>query len=161
MPPRSYERFAGKQTAQAYAIALQQLCCNSCEVTVPRGILFAILRLLVRFLFGTLLLLPILTAAPAIAGTKHKDSPCNKLREIASRPQLSREDQAKAHKIRAQGYVNISISEEGEVVDAKVIQASSPEAVDLLLTFAKTAKFKPQPGCGITHGAINYTLANQ
>jgi outer membrane biosynthesis protein TonB len=64
-------------------------------------------------------------------------------------------------KLGPQGYVNISIGEEGDVIDAKVVQASSPEAVDLLLTFAKTAKFKPRQGCGITHGAINYTLANQ
>src|SRR5260370_32060835 len=134
---------------------------NSCEVTVRRDILFAMLKLLVRFLFGTLVLLAIFTSAPAIAGAKHKDSPCDKHREIASRPQLSKEDQAKARKIRAQGYVNISISEEGDVIDAKVVQASSPEAVDLLLTFAKTAKVKPRQGCGITHGAINHTLANQ
>ena len=137
-----------------------ELWTNSCEVTARSDILFAMLKLLVRFLFGTLVLLAIFTSAPAIAGAKHKDSPCDKPREIASRPQLSKEDQAKARKIRAQGYVNISISEEGDVIDAKVVQASSPEAVDLLLTFAKTAKFKPRPGCGITHGAINYTLAN-
>ena len=112
-----------------------------------------------RFLFGTFVLLAIF--APAIAGDKHKGPTCDKPREIASRPQLSKADEAKARKIRAQGYVNISISEEGDVIDAKVVQASSPEAVDLLLTFARTAKFKPRPGCGITHGAINYTLANQ
>jgi TonB family protein len=57
--------------------------------------------------------------------------------------------------------VNISISEDGDVIDAKVVQASSDEAVDLLLAFARSAKFKPRAGCGITHAAINYTLAHQ
>src|SRR5260370_36551948 len=100
---------------------------NSCEVTVRRDILFAMLKLLVRFLFGTLVLLAIFTSAPAIAGAKHKDSPCDKPREIASRPQLSKEDQAKARKTRAQGYGNIPISQEGEATYAKLGQASSPE----------------------------------
>ena len=108
-----------------------------------------------------LVMLAIFSSALVTAGDKHKDSPCEKPREIASRPQLSKEDQAKARKIRAQGYVNISISQEGDVIAAKVIQASSPEAVDLLLTFARSAKFKPRPGCGTTNAAINYTLANQ
>lgn len=97
----------------------------------------------------------------AIASDKHKDFPCDKPREIASAPQLSKEEQSKARKIRAQGMVNISISEDGDVIEAKVVQASSPEAVDVLLAFAKSAKFKPRTGCGTTQGAINYTLANQ
>lgn len=102
------------------------------------------------------LLLPFASVAE-----KRKDSPCDKPREVASAPQLSKEEQVKARKIRAQGIVNISISEDGDVIEAKVVRTSSPEAVDLLLAFAKSAKFKPRPGCGTTHGAINYTLANQ
>jgi TonB family protein len=57
--------------------------------------------------------------------------------------------------------VNITITEDGDVVDAQVVRASSTEAVDLLLAFAKSAKFKPRPECGPTHSAINYTLVNQ
>jgi TonB family protein len=97
---------------------------------------------------------------PTIAADKHKKSPCDKL-EMASAPQWSKEDGAKARKIRAQGLVNISVNEEGDVVDAKVATASSPEAVDLLLAFARSAKFKPRPGCGSTHSSINYSLAGQ
>jgi TonB family protein len=96
----------------------------------------------------------------AIGGDKHAASPCDKPREIASPPQLSKEEREKARKIRAQGMVKISISEDGDVIDAKVVQASSDEAVDLLLAFARSAKFKPWVGCGITHATINYTLAN-
>jgi TonB family protein len=101
-------------------------------------------------------------ASLSVSGSdKHAASPCDKPREIASAPQLSKEDQAKARKIRAQGMVNISISEDGDVIEAKVVRASSREAVDLLLAFAKSAKFKPRPGCGTTQTAINYTLAGQ
>jgi outer membrane biosynthesis protein TonB len=98
---------------------------------------------------------------PSIVTAKDKKSPCDKPREIASQPQLSKEDQVKAHKIRAQGMVNITITEDGDVVNAQVVRASSTEAVPLLLAFAKSAKFKPRPECGPTHSAINYTLVNQ
>ena len=106
-----------------------------------------------------LILMAAFTSPPAIAGDKHENSPCDKPREIASAPHWSKDDQAKARKIRAQGFVKISINEDGDVVDAKVAQVSSPEAVDLLLAFARSAKFKPRTGCGTTHTAINYTLA--
>ena len=102
-----------------------------------------------------------LTSPAANAGDKHKDSPCDKPREVVSAPQFSKESQVKARKIKAQGYVSIVINEDGDVTDAKVIRASSPEAVDLLLEFARSAKFKPRTGCGPTQTAINYTLANQ
>jgi TonB family protein len=97
----------------------------------------------------------------AIASDKHTASRCDKPREILSAPQLSKEEQSKARKIRAQGMVDISISEDGDVIEAKVVRASSREAVDLLLSFARSAKFKPRTGCGTTHTAINYTLAGQ
>jgi TonB family protein len=97
----------------------------------------------------------------AIGRDKHPISPCDKPREITSPPQLSKEDQAKARKIRAQGTVEISISEEGDVTESKVVRASSREAVDLLLAFARSAKFRPRTGCGPTHTAINFTLAGQ
>jgi outer membrane biosynthesis protein TonB len=108
-----------------------------------------------------LILLPTFTSPRAIAGEKKKDSPCDKPREMASTPHWSKEDQARARKVRAQGYVNVSIDEQGDVVDAKGATASSREAVDLLLAFARSAKFKPRPGCGTTHSGINYTLAGQ
>ena len=106
-------------------------------------------------------LLAAFISSSAIGGDKHTASPCDKPREIVSAPQLSKEEQAKARKIRAQGMVDISISEDGDVIEAKVVRASSREAVDLLLAFARSAKFKPRTGCGTTHTAINYTLAGQ
>ena len=84
-----------------------------------------------------LILLAVFTSSPAIAGDRHKKSPCDKL-EMASAPQWSKEDQAKVRKVRAQGFVKIAVNEEGDVVDAKVATASSQEAVDLLLAFARS-----------------------
>jgi TonB family protein len=114
-----------------------------------------------HLLSTALVLLASFTSPPAIAGDKHKTSPCDKPREMVSPPKLSKEQAEKARKIRAQGMVNISINEDGDVIEAKVVQASSRDAVDLLLAFAKSATFKPRPGCGTTHSAINYTLAGQ
>jgi TonB family protein len=116
------------------------------------------------FLRGLVLPLVLLTKPIlpyAIGDDKHAVSPCEKPREVASPPQLSKEEREKARKTRAQGMVSISISEDGDVIDAKVVRSSSDEAADLLLAFAKSAKFKPRAGCGITHATINYTLAHQ
>ncbi len=107
-----------------------------------------------------LILLASFNPQVAIARDKHAKSPCAQPREIVSAPHWSNEDQGKARKIRAQGLVNISVNEDGDVVDAKIVRASSPEAVDLLLAYARSAKFKTRTGCGTTHTAINYTLAN-
>src|SRR5882762_3153041 len=104
----------------------------------------------------SLVLLAAFISPSAIGGDKHTISPCDKPREIVSAPQLAKEEQAKARKIRVQGMVEIFISEEGDVTEAKVVRASSREAVDLLLAFARSAKFKPRTGCGTTHTAINY-----
>ena len=94
--------------------------------------------------------------APSLAGEK-KQSQCTP--ELIPRPALSKEEQKKAREVKAQGMVAISISEEGDVVDAKVVRASSPEAADAILSSAKSMKFKPRPGCGIFKTAINFTLA--
>ncbi|MGH9556437.1 MAG: hypothetical protein ACRD2Y_11515, partial [Terriglobales bacterium] len=64
----------------------------------------------------------------------------------------------KGRKLRAQGSVTISISEEGDVVEAKLVRASSPEAGDLLLTRARSLKFKARPGCGNFKTTVNYKL---
>jgi TonB family protein len=111
--------------------------------------------------------LPCLVLSAALASTtaagsdKHAPSPCDKPREMVSQPQWSKEDQAKARKIRAQGMIEVSVSEEGDVTEAKVVRASSREAIDLLLAYAKSAKFKPRAGCGVTHTVINYSLAGR
>src|SRR5215471_6421094 len=83
----------------------------------------------------SLILLTAFISPLAICADKHPASPCEKPREMASAPQWSKEDQAKAKKIRAQGLIEISISEEGDVTEAKVVRASSRDAIDLLLAY--------------------------
>ena len=97
---------------------------------------------------------------PSVAGAK-KESVCTKPPELIPSPKPSKEEQKKAPKLKAQGMVAISISEEGDVVDATVVQSSTPEVADSLLVRAKSLKFKPRPGCGIFKTTVNYTLAGQ
>ena len=81
--------------------------------------------------YSTNVFVVLVTCALSLSGSdKHPTSPCGKPREIASAPKLSTEEQARARKIRAQGMVDISISEDGDVVEAKVVRASSPDAID-------------------------------
>jgi len=92
---------------------------------------------------------------PAFAETP---SSCDRSSELLSKQQrLSKEEQKKVHQVRR--IVAILISADGDVVDAKVISAhgprdcneaglSSAEAVDVLLSQARSMKFKSRPGCG-------------
>jgi hypothetical protein len=114
-----------------------------------------------RLLRIAVTLLVFLFLQSSLIAAADKKSPCDKTPEIAIQPRFSKEDQAKAREIRAQGMVKITISEDGDVVSAQVINATSSQAADLLLAFAKSAKFKSRPGCGNTQSAINYTLAGQ
>jgi len=83
--------------------------------------------------------------------------PCKQPPQLLSKP--SKEDLAKGNKIRAQGSIGIAISEDGDVTDARVMNASSPAAADLLLARARSMKFAPRPGCGVFKTAVNFTLA--
>ena len=110
-------------------------------------------------------LLTTLAALPILGRDKRSPSPCDKPREIASQPKFSKEQAERARKIKVQGVIDISINEDGDITDAKVVKVYSPqngdlrEAVDLLLAFARSATFKPRTGCGVTHTKINFTFA--
>lgn len=54
--------------------------------------------------------------------------------------------------------VAILINEKGDVGGEKVVQASSPQAVEFLLSQARSLKFKPRPGCGAARTTVNFTL---
>lgn len=99
-----------------------------------------------------------LTIKPAMAA-KRDQSPCGKHPDLVSRAPLPKEQEARAKKIRAQGTVAIAISEEGDVVDAKVVLASSDEAGKILIDRVKGMKFKPRPGCGPIKLSVNFSLA--
>jgi len=89
---------------------------------------------------------------PALAETP---SSCDRSSELLSKQQrLSKEEPKKVRQVR--GMVAIVISADGDVVGAKVISAhrdgkaaglSSAEAADVLLSQARSMKFKSRSGC--------------
>ena len=93
-------------------------------------------------------------------------SPCDRSSELLSKQQrLSEEEQKKVQQVR--GMVAIVISADGDVVGAKVISArqsrsgnddgrSSAEAVEILLSRARSMKFKRRPGCGDFHYDVSF-----
>ena len=123
------------------------------------GILTVSLRKLVQL--GVLLALPI-GCAVASAANKRKQTQCDKPPALVSKSQLSKEDQerVKARKVRMQGSVAIAIGAEGDVVDARVVQARSDEAGKLLIKLVKSMKFTARSGCGIFRTVVNFDLGN-
>ena len=100
-----------------------------------------------------------LTAKPAVAA-KRRQSPCGKPPDLVSKTPLPKEERAKAKKIRVHGSVAIEISEVGDVVEARVVRASSDEAGRLLIDLVKGMKFKPRPGCGPFKTTVNFNLSD-
>lgn len=93
-----------------------------------------------------------------LAAFEENPSLCDRSSELLSKQQsLSEEKQKNVHQIR--GTVAIVINANGEVVGSTVISASrtgesnearlsSAEAVDALLSQARSMKFRSRPGCG-------------
>jgi hypothetical protein len=93
-----------------------------------------------------------------LAAFAEDPSSCDRSTELLLKQQLlSEEEQKRVHQVR--GRVAILISADGDVVGAKAISAyrpsdgneaglSSAEAVDVLLSQARSMKFKSRPGCG-------------
>jgi hypothetical protein len=90
-----------------------------------------------------------------------KESACGKQPVLMPGPKPTKEEQQKACKLRADGLVAISISEEGDVVNATVVRTLSRDAAEALLTRARSMKFQPRPGCGILKITVNYSLAGK
>jgi len=95
---------------------------------------------------------------PPVPGFAENPSTCDRSGELLPEQQrLSKDEQKKVHQVR--GMVAIVISADGDVVGAKVISVrrpsegneaglSSAQAVDVLLSQARSMKFKSRPGCG-------------
>jgi hypothetical protein len=94
---------------------------------------------------------------PLLTAFAENPSSCDRSSELLLKQQLSKEEQRRVHQVR--GMVAIVISADGDVVGAKAISArrpsdgneaglSSAEAVDVLLSQARSMKFKSRPGCG-------------
>ena len=101
---------------------------------------------------------------PTLAKDKKNPSSCDRSTEFLLKQQrLSKEEQKKAHQMRAQGQVAIQVNADGDVVSARVmsvrgIQMSSAEAIDLLAAQARSMKFKPRPGCGTDRYAMFFAV---
>lgn len=95
---------------------------------------------------------------PPLAAVAEIPLSCDRSGELLSEQQrLSKEGLKKVHEVR--GMVAIVISADGDVVSAKAISASSPpdgieaglssaELINVLLSQARSMKFKIRPGCG-------------
>ena len=116
-----------------------------------------------RKILKAALMLTLATVAMRIpsGADEKKESACGKLPVSMPGPKPTKEEQQKACKLRAEGVVTILVSEEGDVVKATVGRTSSREAAEVLLTRARSMKFKPRPGCGIFEVKLNYSLAGQ
>jgi len=96
------------------------------------------------FLILTLLLSVI--SRPAAAQNTPKD--CKKPPKILAQPSFSKEDQKKWKGKSVQGRIAIVISEDGDVTQAQVVNASPKGVEEALVDAAKRAKFQPRKGCG-------------
>lgn len=103
---------------------------------------------------------------PPLAAFAENSSSCDRSSELLSKQQqLSEEEPKRVHQVR--GMVAIVINADGDVVGAKAISASRPrdgneavlsstEAVDVLLSQARSMKFKSRPGCGDFRYAVSF-----
>jgi len=101
-----------------------------------------------------------------LAASAESRSSCDRSSELLSKQQrLSEEEQKKVHQVR--GMAAIVVNANGEVVGAKVISVSLPrdgneaglssaEAVEVLLSQARSMKFKSRPGCGDFRYVVNF-----
>jgi len=95
---------------------------------------------------------------PPLAAVAEIPLSCDRSGELLSEQQrLSKERQKKVHEVR--GMVAFVIGAEGDVVSAKALSASFPtdgneaglssaELINVLLSQARSMKFKSRPGCG-------------
>jgi hypothetical protein len=100
-----------------------------------------------------------LTASLTRAAKRAK-SPCSKPPEMVSKQPLSKEEQERAKNLRPQGSIAFVISEEGDVIEAKVVRANSDEAGKILIDLVKGMKFKPRSGCGQFRSVVNFNLSD-
>jgi hypothetical protein len=96
---------------------------------------------------------------PVISKEKKPASPCEKPPEVLRTSKPSKEEQKKARKERMRGVIAVAISEDGDVIEANVVHASSKEAGKMVLNQVKSIKFKPRTGCGVYRTQLDITLA--
>lgn len=96
---------------------------------------------------------------PAMAEDKKSPSPCDRSVEFLSKQQkLFEQERKHVGQSQVQGRVAIIVNSDGHVVGARVIQTSSGDAIDRLLSQARSMKFKPRPGCGTSDATMSFTI---
>jgi len=83
---------------------------------------------------------------------------CRKPPEIKNQPKTPQEYREKWKKVNVHGRIAITIDEDGQVSEARLLEASPKEAADALLATAKTIAFKPRPGCGTFKTEMIFTV---
>ena len=106
-------------------------------------------------LFLFLIFIP---STPTAAQQKKPD--CSKPPAVLPPPKQPKDQKGKNANSKLEGKVAITISESGDVVDAKAINPPSTEAAERLTDFAKSQKFKPRPGCGDFKTVVSYVIGN-
>ena len=99
-----------------------------------------------------------------LAAFAENSSSCDRSSELLQQ-QLSEEEPKRVHQVR--GMVAITINADGDVVGAKAISSSRPrdgneaglssaQAIDVLLSQARSMKFKSRPSCGDFRYALSF-----
>jgi len=118
-----------------------------------------------KYRYAWLSLIFWLLVCPSLSSDISKDKkakpPCSKPPESIPGPKPSKEKQKKMRNMRYQGLIAAEVSESGDVVDAKVVHASSEEAAKFLVEHVSSMKFKPRPGCGLFKIQMNFTLSER
>jgi hypothetical protein len=94
------------------------------------------------------------------AKAQNKKNNCGKPPKMVSQPQFSDEDKTKWKGKSVSGRVAIVVSEEGDVTQARVVDASPKGAAEALFGAAKQTKFKPRPGCGEIKSEVFFNLGH-
>jgi hypothetical protein len=104
-----------------------------------------------------LLLMPL--ARPIFS--QSKKSECGKPPRIVFHPNMSEEDVASVKSSSLKGKVAVTVNEDGDVTEAKVLAATPKEGAQFLSKAVMLTKFEPRPGCGPLKIEFTFNLSNK
>lgn len=82
------------------------------------------------------------------ANAQNQKDNCKRPPKMVSQPRFTDEDKAKWKGKTISGKVAIVVSEDGDVVQARILSASPKASAEALLNAARQAKFQARSGCG-------------
>lgn len=104
-----------------------------------------------------LLLMPVVR--PVLSQSKKTE--CGKPPKIVFHPKMSEEDVASVKSSSLQGKVFVTVNEDGDVTEAKVLAATPKQGAQLLYKAVMLTKFEPRPGCGPLKIEFTFNLSNK